>query len=456
MSRESSSLPAAFRSASSIAVAAFIACSAFAGAAHGQTLQELYNAARGYDATYLSARALADSAPYRAEQAKALLRPNVALSSAATHTQTEPPSGVERTTNALSASLTGRQPLFNRSNSVTVEQAQKSLDSSRADLDTAEQDLIVRVAQAYFDVLAAYDALGTTQASKAAITEQLAAAKRNFEVGTATITDTREAQARSDLATAQEIAANNDLRTKRITLDLLVGRSDVTPRPLKTPVVLPQDLLSQDVTTWVNQAQAVHPAVRRAQLALDVAQLETQKARAGHLPTVDLVGSFGPNRQTGSGAALSAAGPGTTTSASIGIQLNLPLYTGGSVQNRIKETLVLEDKSREDLDAAKRAVSQTTRQVYSSLESGRAQVNALEAAESSSLLALEATQLGYRVGVRVNIDVLNSQTQLFTTRQNLAKARYDVLTGSLRLRQAAGQLRPEDILLIERLLSPTP
>jgi outer membrane protein len=438
------------------ALAALALLGAASPVAQAQSLAELYNAARGYDAAYLSARALAESAPYRAAQADALLKPSVALATAATRTQVNPPTGADRTTNALGATLTGRQPLFNRSNAVTIEQAYKSLDSSKVDLEAAEQDLIVRVAQAYFDVLAAQDTLGTTQASKAGITEQLAAAKRNFEVGTATITDTREAQARFDLATAQEIAAANDLRTKRIALDVLVGRSDVSPRPLKSPVLLPQELLSQDMFTWVSQAQAVHPAVRRAQLALDIAHLETNKARAGHLPTVDLVGSFGPNRLTGSGAQFSTGGPGTTTSASVGVQLNLPLYTGGSVQNRIRETLALEEKASEDLESARRSVSQATRQVYSTLESGRAQVSALEAAESSSQLALEATQLGYRVGVRVNLDVLNAQTQLFTTRRDLAKARYDVLTGSLRLRQAAGQLRPEDVLLIERLLSLTP
>ena len=136
------------------------------------------------------------------------------------------------------------------------------------------------------------------------------------------------------------------------------------------------------------------------------------------------------------------------------MQLNLPLFAGYSIQNRIKETLVLEEKSRNDLEAARRAVSVGTRQAYFTVLSLQAQVLALEAAESSSALALEATQLGYRVGVRVNLDVLDAQTQLFTTRRDLAKARYDVLLGGLRLRQAAGQLRPEDVGVVNRLLGP--
>jgi outer membrane protein len=417
-------------------------------AAQAQNLLELYEAARGFDATYLSAKALAESAQYRAAQADALRRPSASLSGSVTRTNSDLPSGSNRSSTSTGLSLQGKQPLFNRANGVTIDQAQKSLEVSRFDLQAAEQDLIVRVAQAYFDVLAAQDALATTRTSKAAISEQLASAKRNFEVGTATITDTREAQARFDLATAQEIAAENDLRTKRIALDQLVGRSDVAPKQLAVPVTLPA-VAPANVEEWVQWADAEHPTVRRAQLAFDIAQLETDKARAGHLPTVDAVGSLGSSHAKGSGAQI----PGTTNSASLGLQLNVPLFAGFAVQNRIKETLVLEDKTRNDLEAARRSIAQGTRQAYFGVQSGKAQVSALEAAESSSQLALEATQLGYRVGVRVNLDVLNAQTQLFTTRRDLAKARYDVLLGSLKLRQAAGQLRPEDMAAINQLLA---
>jgi outer membrane protein len=144
---------------------------------------------------------------------------------------------------------------------------------------------------------------------------------------------------------------------------------------------------------------------------------------------------------------------GPVTQSSIGVTLKLPLFAGFSVQNRVKETLLLEEQSRNNLEAARRSVAQATRQAYFGVESGQAQVKALEAAESSSQLALEATQLGYKVGVRVNLDVLNAQTQLFTTRRDLAKARYDVLVGSLKLRQAAGTLKPDDVLTVNRLLA---
>jgi outer membrane protein len=330
-----------------------------------------------------------------------------------------------------------------------MEQAERSLIASKAELESAEQDLIIRLAQAYFDVLAAKDTVALTKTSKAAILEQLASAKRNFEVGTATITDTREAQSRADLATAQEIAAENDLINRRIALAYLVGRRNIDPLPLIAPVVLPT-IVPKNVEEWVTVADSVHPQVIRARTALEVAQLEINKARAGELPTVDAVASIGANyASSGSDQII----PGTTRTGTVGVELNWPLYTGGSVQNRIKETVSLEQRSREELDNALRTVAQNTRVAFFGVQSGEALVKALEAAESSSKLSLEATQLGYKVGVRVNIDVLNAQTQLFQTQRDLFKSRYDVLVGSLRLRQASGQLTPNDLLAVNSLLA---
>jgi outer membrane protein len=415
--------------------------------AWAQSLQELYDAARTYDAAYLSTKAAAQAAEHRAAQADALLRPSAALAGSASMGLGDAPRVGTRDTNALGATLSGKYPLINRATAPTIEQSRKAVQLTQADLEAVEQDLIVRLSQAYFDVLAAQDALTTTRASKVAITEQLASAKRNFEVGTATITDTREAQARFDLATAQEIAAENDLRTKRIALDQVVGRGNVSPRGLVKAATLPAPQPA-DAETWASQADSGHPSVRKARLGLDVARLETEKARAAESFTLDAVGSVGSTHFGGKGATL----PGQNTSTSVGLQLNWPLYTGGATQNRIKETLALEDKSRNDLDAARRAVTQATRQAFFGVQSGLAQVKALEAAESSSQLALEATQLGYRVGVRVNLDVLNAQTQLFQTRRDLAKARYDVILGGLKLRLASGQLKPADVAAVNALL----
>jgi len=421
----------------------------FMPAAQAQSLKELYEAARGYDASYLGAQALTKSADYRVAAVEGLALPNAALNAAASTSRVDPPVGGGGDSNSIGVTASGRYPIINRGNDVLIAQARKTLETAKADLASAEQDLMVRVAQAYFDVLASQDTLGTTRANKTAITEQLASAKRNFEVGTATITDAREAQARFDLAAATEIAAENDLRTKRIALDQLVGRDGVAPKPLATPVNLPS-VLPPDVQAWVSAADAQHPTIRRALAGVDIAQLETAKARAAEKFTLDAVGSL--SGQRASGSTLSGFS-GTTRVASIGLQFNLPLYTGGQTQNRIQETLLLEEKARQDLDVARRGIAQGTRVAYFGVQSGQAQVKALEAAEASAKLALEATQLGYRVGVRVNLDVLNAQTQLFQTQRDLAKARYDVLMGGLRLRQASGQLSPNDIDAVNALLA---
>ncbi len=435
------------------ALRALLIAAALTGAApwlQAQTLSELYEAARGYDAIYLAARASAESAPFRAAQSAALRRPSAALTGSATASQIDLPVGPNRSANNTNLALQGRQSIYNRANDATMAQADKALEATRFELETAEQDLIVRVAQAYFDVLAAQDTLATVKANKAATSEQLASAKRNFEVGTATITDTREAQAKFDLVVAQEIAADNDLRSKRVVLDQLVGRTDVSPKQLAIPVQLPP-LSPADMSAWVSQAEGEHPAIRRALIGLEVAQLETRKARAGDSPTLDAVASLSNAYAAGSAAQLTGS-KGSTTTASIGLQFNLPLYTGGAVDNRVKETTALEEKARNDLEAARRAVSQSTRTAFLGVQSGQAQVKALEAAEASNLLAVEATLLGYRVGVRVNLDVLNAQTQLFSTRRDLAQARYNVLLGGLRLRQASGKLTPQDVAAIDQLL----
>jgi len=427
------SLPASTRQC----LTALLAALCLVGTARAQSLLEMYEAARGYDATYQAARA----------QAEGLALPSLSANAKGVAAQVDLPKGRSGDNNALQTGLNGRLPLFNRANTATIAQARVALVAAKAELESAEQDLIIRVTQAYFDVLAARDTAKLARVSKAAILEQLASAKRNFEVGTATITDAREAQAGADLASAREIAADIDLRNRRIVLGTLVGRRDLEPLPLATPMALPP-VAPDNVEEWVTTADTVHPQVVRARSAYEVAQLEIDKAKAGELPTVDAVASLGANYATGDSII-----PGTTRSGSIGIELNWPLYTGGIVQNRIRETGSLAQRSRDELDNARRTVAQNTRVAFFTVQSGEALVKALEAAEASSLLSLEATTLGYKVGVRVNIDVLNAQTQLFQTQRDLFKSRYDVLVGGLRLRQASGQLTASDLEAVNRLLA---
>ena len=431
------------------AVTLAVACMSTAQA---QSLAELYQAASGYDAAFRAAKSQYEANLARAEQAKAGLYPTVSLSGNLSGTNSDvnkPVANTNRSFGSQSAAINATQPLYRPANRATAAQGELQATQAKSALVTAEQDLIIRVTQAYFDVLASQDSLTFVKAQKAAVSEQLAAAKRNFEVGTSTITDSREAQARFDLVVAQEIAAENDLRVKRIALDQLVGNNGNAPKPLAAPVKLP-DLLPADVNIWVQQSQDQHPSIQANSLAVDIAKLETQKAQAGEKPTIDATASYGLNY--GSGSASSRLNT-ESRNATIGIALNYPLFTGYATQNRIKETLSLEEKARNDLDSTKRTIAQATRTAYFGVLSGQGQVKALEAAEASSQSALDANKLGYQVGVRINIDVLNSQSQLFQTKRDLAKARYDVLVGGLRLRQANGTLKAEDLNPVNALLA---
>ena len=433
----------------SLAVSGILA--ALAPAAQAQSLVELYDSARAFDATYLSAKLQYDANLARAEQSRASILPTASLASTATRTDFDNSISTtySRPYNTQSATLSASQPLFRPGNWATYDQGQKQLTLARAQLDAAEQELIVRTTQTYFEALASQDSLNFVKAQKAAVAEQLASAKRNFEVGTATITDTREAQARYDLVLAQEIAAENDLRVKKIALDQLVGKQGTQPRSLVAPPVL-QPIEPADVNAWVQQSELAHPSIRVTQSNLEIARLEVTKAEAGHKPTLDLTGSYNITRNP-SGTATSALTFNTNT-ATIGLSLNVPLFAGFSTQNRIRETLSLSDKASSDLEGARRNVAQSTRTAFFGVVSGLGQVKALEAAEQSSQIALEANRLGYQVGVRINIDVLNSQSQLFQTKRDLAKARYEVLIGGLRLRLANGSLRADDLQTINNLL----
>jgi len=427
---------------------------ALAGSAQAQSLTEVFDLAKDYDAAYLSAKAQYQASLAKADQGKALLLPTVGLSGSASRSLLDI-SGVgaiSRSYNTQSAGISATQPLYRPANLATYRQSQKALDAAQASLVQAEQDLIIRASQSYFDVLGAQDSLTFVKAQKVAVGEQLASAKRNFEVGTATITDTREAQARFDLVTAQEIAADNDLRVKKMALEILVGKSGIQPQNFRAQVQLPP-VPEGSVDSWVETSAQNHPGIQQARTNFEVAKLETLKAQAGHQPTVDLTLGYNSQKNiNGTATANLAGGTNQVNLASLGINLNMPIFAGFATQNRIRETVALEEKARLDLESVQRQVAQATRTAYFGLQSGIGQATALQAAESSSQLALEANQLGYDVGVRINIDVLNSQSQLFQTKRDLAKARYDVLLGRLKLSQAAGVLKLEDLQKTNDLL----
>ncbi|RZA35874.1 MAG: channel protein TolC, partial [Lysobacteraceae bacterium] len=340
------------------------------------------------------------------------------------------------------------QPLFRWDRWETYQQSKLQQSVSEAQFAQAQQDLITRVAQAYFDVLAAQDKLESTRAQKTAVTEQLASAKRNFEVGTQTITDTHEAQAAYDLVIAQEFAAVNDLDNKRNTLQSIIGTAPNSLAPLKPGITLTAPAPANP-DPWVSSAEAQNYGVTVSQLQVELAKREISKTRAGHYPTLDLVAS---SQRTDIHGRLNGSGLGTNKG--IGVQFAVPIFSGFSVTSRVRETIALEDKARNDLEATRRQAALQARQAFLGVNSGMAQVKALEAAEVSSQSALESNKLGYQVGVRINIDVLNAQRQLYQTRTDLSRARYDTILNGLRLKAAAGSLKEADLAAVNNLLQP--
>jgi outer membrane protein len=431
---------------------------AFATNAQAQSLVEMYDAARGYDAGFISAKAQFEANLARANQALGGILPNISASVSKTRTdfdrqeQGGPRALIsELETKTTAATLV--QPIYRPAAWATYRQGGRQLQQAAAQYEAAEHDLLIRVSQAYFDVLTSEDNLELVQNQKKAVNEQLASAQRNFEVGTATITGVRDAQARFDLANAQAIAAENELRTKRLALNMVVGMNDAKPKRLaKHPATIaaPKD----DVNAWVSQAQVSSPAVRQALLAVEVADYEIDKATATHKPTLDAQMTYGRTENLKGTAVPYNPNPSTTWNPSVGLVLNVPLFAGFSGVYKVKEAYALKDKAQSDLESARRGTEQATRNTYFGLLAGLSQVKAYEAAEASSQSALDANKLGYSVGVNINIDVLNSQSQLYQTKRDLAKARYDVLVTNLKLRQAAGTLTPADLQPINDLLAP--
>jgi outer membrane protein len=424
---------------------------------NAEDLLQVYREAQRYDAVYAAARHAAEAGRERLPQGLALLLPTLNLSGSATRSRIEVDSrdptvspSFTRHPESIGYTLTLSQPLFRQQNWLQYRQAGHQVKQAEATFGQAYQDLIVRVAQAYFDVLAAQDTLGLVRAQKEAISEQLAQAKRNFEVGTATITDTHEAQARFDLVGAQEIAAQNDLESRRRTLQLVTGREPGELKPLRADVKLAPPN-PPDMQAWVELAEKQSYPVQIQEAAAEVAALEAKRNSAAHLPTLDFVATHG---QTGASATTETSVGRDTTSTVLGLQLAMPLYQGGALNSREREAAALSLKAKEDLENARRNSALATRQNYLAVINGVAQVAALEQALVSSQSALDSNKLGYEVGVRINIDVLNAQQQLFSTRRDLAVARYNTITNSLRLKAAAGSLREDDLEEVNRALAP--
>lgn len=338
------------------------------------------------------------------------------------------------------------QPLYRRDRVNQFRQAGYEGLRADAELLAAEQDLIIRVAERYLLVLAALDQLTFATADKNAIDRQLEQATRRFEVGLVTITDVHEAQARYDLAVADEIDAERLLADRKEALRELTGSihdrvAVMSDRFRDLPEVDPPN-----IELWVQKSLNNNPTLMAADLRVAISREEIDRQRAGHLPTVDLVASYSDRDQNDFGPKVSGS--------SIGVQLNLPLYSGGAVVSRTREAAYRLDQSWEEREQARREVERSTRDSYRGLESARSRIAALQQALVSTRSALEATEAGFEVGTRNIVDVLNAQRDTLRAQRDYSVSRYDYLINRLRLLRAAGQVNVDHLERINAWLGP--
>ena len=426
--------------------------------ATAEDLLQIYRDAVANDPTLASARANWDATQEAVPQARAGLLPSVTLVGNANrqnfveNLHTDPSLSFTERFPSYSYTVSASQPLYRKQNTVALDQAKQTVSQSDSVLASARQDLIVRVAQAYLDVLLARFNIELTESQKAAVSENLAQAKRNFEVGTATITDTNDAQAKYDQIVAQEISTQNDLDNKLAALRAIIGRA---PRELKrfSRRFEPQLPTPNTLDAWMDAAVRDNPQVRIAQANYDIAVLEVDRQRAGHYPTLDLVASFNQGYAGGSSStSLTSAAAYDSRLGIVGVQLNMPLYLGGSIESKVRQAIANQEKARQDLEAARRSAQLSAQNAFSGVTSGVAQVNAFDQAVKSAQVSYDSTKLGLEVGVRTNLDVLNQQQQVFQTRFNLAQSYYNFVINGLKLKQAVGTLSDPDVEELNRAL----
>ena len=417
-------------------------------------LMQIYREAQANDATYAAARSTLEAGRERTPQARAGLLPTLSLTANSFWNQNDlyfrgGGNTIPANFNSNGYTLTLSQPLFRWQNWVAYDQSKFQVAQAEANFVQAGQDLILRVAQAYFDVLYAIENLKAVRANKISIEQQLESAKRNFEVGTSTIVDSHEAQARFDLATAQEIAAESDLEVRQRTLQAIIGKEPGPLAPFRRNAEIPQPQPA-DMKQWAAAAENGNINVQLQMAALEIASREVDRQRAGHYPTVDVV----VNKGKSTAFAQTAGGQLETNFENIGVQLNLPIFQGGLVASRQSEASANRAAAESTLEQARRNATLQARQQYLGATNGLAQVRALKAALISSLSSLESNRLGFDVGVRINIDVLNADNQVYVTRRDLAKAVVETLMAQLRLKAAVGTLSDDDVAAANALLDP--
>lgn len=424
---------------------------------HAQSLLDVYQKAKLQDSQFGAARRSLEAALEKIPQARAGFLPNANIvgnkNRQAGEASFSGAAFIARDVSAWSWTAQITQPLIRWSNWAAYDQADAQVMQAKEQFALAEQELVVRSAQAYFDVQVAMQSVQVAHAQLQAVNEQLALAQRTYQVGTGTVTDVHEAKAKQALSLAQHVTALNDLTSKQAELEKLTGEYMALPstRLIKSlPSLVPSQL-----NDWLTTALLQNPQIRIQQAALTVAQKEVSKSMAAHTPTLDLV--FSRSGNYSSGSINSPADISTrVNSHQTALQLTVPLFAGGATQSKVRESVALEEKAREELTGAQRNASSQVRQAFSGVINGQAQVEALEAAVEASQNAVESNKIGFKVGTRINPDVLNAEQQLYAAMRDLNKARADAVMQSLKLKATTSSLSSDDLNALEKLMQPAP
>lgn len=426
--------------------------------ANAENLQTIYQLATKKDPQVLKAAATRDAAKAGIDVSKARLLPQINLSAGANKSfsdQFDNDTGgqYKGETTSTNAGISLRQSVFDWSRYENLSIAEKAALQGQTAYDAAVQTLIVRVSQSYFDVLTADDNLSFVVAEKRAIERQLEQTKQRFAVGLTAITDVHEAQAQYDIAVAQEISAQNALETAREFLREITGEYHAQLDSLNTSRFSTSQPTPNNPQDWVQTAQDNNLELKIRKLSLDIAEHNIQIAKSGHYPTVDLTAQTGfnnstsENRDTGVGF-----NSPRSDSSSVGLELVVPLYSGGGTVANEEVVRANYVEAAEDLELSHRSVIRQVRSNYNNVGALISSTKALEQAVISAESALKATEAGFEVGTRTIVDVLQSTRNLFDARRNLSKARYDYILSVLALKQAAGTLTEEDLFTVNRAL----
>lgn len=424
------------------------------GNAQAIDLLEAYRLASTYDKTFSAARFTFYATAEKVPQARAGLLPTIYANANSNHSEGQytfentPTS--HRKNNSWSWNLQLTQPLIRTQNWQTFAQAQATLAQAQAQFYAAEQEMMLRVAQAYFEYDIARETLHAAHANVAALQQQFELAQRGLEKGTHAITDMHEANSRYALARAQEFAALSEQQSKLADLERVIGPlpTNTAIASIKENIVIPSPQ-PDTIEAWGRMAQTHAPIVQAQQAHLAAVKYELTKSKFAHLPTLDFTASYGHNRSSGN-EAMPTNYTNQARTAQLGIQLNVPLYAGGAAQAKVREAQFELYKVRDELESTQLQARVTTQKAFSGVINGLSQIDALNLSVASAISALKGNQMAYRVGTRSNIEVLNATQQLYIARRDLIKARYETLLHSLKLKAAVGQLKQEDFVAMNQ------